>query len=296
MDILQKQFLINLINIKDMSNTESNKKVINKTKNIVSATILIMSVNEDVHNTNMVRERTIETALNLLDTAQKIRTLTPVYKSQFLIESKNQIDTLLDYLHIGYSVGAVSRMNVDILAKELHALFDIINSATNITVMQNDGAHIEIPDSFFNDLLVDPQENKKVENKISEPKTEVAKTENYNQNHSQNISQKDNLKGHSIANMSDRKPAQITTHSSNIQKPKSYISNTDKRQNRKDLILNFITERRIDGQTDGVMIKDILTKIKDISEKTLQRELSALVAKGVLKKIGDKRWSRYMIK
>lgn len=276
-----------------MSNTESNKKVINKTKNIVSATILIMSVNEDVHNTNMVRERTIETALNLLDTAQKIRTLTPVYKSQFLIESKNQIDTLLDYLHIGYSVGAVSRMNVDILAKELHALFDIINTATNITVMQNNGAHIEIPDSFFNDMLTEPQvENTKTENKITEPKN----TQNQNQTNGQNINHKDNSKGHNLVKMSDRKPIQKTPIAGNIQKPKIYISNNDKRQNRKDLILNFITEKRIDGQNDGVMIKDILTKIKDISEKTLQRELSALVAKGVLKKIGDKRWSRYSIK
>lgn len=271
-----------------MSNNESSKKVINKTKNIVSATILIMSVNEDIRNTNMVRERTIETALDLLDTAQKIRTLTPVYKSQFLIEAKNQIDTLLDYLHIGYSVGAVSRMNVDILAKELHTLFDVINSATNITVMQNDGAHIEIPDSFFNDLLTEPQENKTVENKPTENKAINAQ--------STTNSIKDNQKGHNIANMSDRKITPTKTHLPNIQKPKTYISNTDKRQNRKELILNFITERRIDGQTDGVMIKDILTKIKDISEKTLQRELSALVAKGVLKKIGDKRWSRYMIK
>jgi hypothetical protein len=271
-----------------MSNTESNKKVINKTKNIVSATILIMSVNEDVHNTNMVRERTIETALNLLDTAQKIRTLTPVYKSQFLIESKNQIDTLLDYLHIGYSVGAVSRMNVDILAKELHALFDTINTATNITVMQNDGAHIEIPDSFFSDMLTESSENKIAENKPLESKIFT--------NQSSSIINKDIYKGHQNSTLSDTKNPPKKDNILKTNKPKVYISNTDKRQNRKDLILNFITEKRIDGQTDGVMIKDIMGKIKDISEKTLQRELSALVAKGVLKKIGDKRWSRYMIK
>ena len=124
MDILNNNYNIFVNILKDMSNTESSKKVINKTKNIVSATILIMSVNEDVRNTNLVRERTIETALNLLDTAQRIRTLTPVYKSQFIVDTKNQVDTLLDYLQIGYSVGAISRMNVDILAKELHALVD----------------------------------------------------------------------------------------------------------------------------------------------------------------------------
>ena len=74
----------------------------------------------------------------------------------------------------------------------------------------------------------------------------------------------------------------------NTNQPKFYISNTDKRQNRKDVILGFITEKRLEGNSEGVMLKDILFKLK--------RELSALVAKGVLKKIGEKRWSRYAIK
>lgn len=283
MDILNNNYNIFVNILKDMSNTESSKKVINKTKNIVSATILIMSVNEDVRNTNLVRERTIETALNLLDTAQRIRTLTPVYKSQFIVDTKNQVDTLLDYLQIGYSVGAISRMNVDILAKELHALVDAVTIATNITLMQNDGAHIEIPDSFFNDMLANgadqpkneqQQQNQNIESKTGSPdQSQVNKVKP-----SQNLSDKNVL------------------NKTNTNQPKFYISNTDKRQNRKEVILGFITEKRLEGNSEGVMLKDILFKLKDISEKTLQRELSALVAKGVLKKIGEKRWSRYAIK
>lgn len=274
-----------------MSNTESRKKVINKTKNIVSATILIMSVNNEPHNESLVRERTIETALNLLDNVQRIRTLTPVYKSQFVTDTKNQIDALLDYIQVGYSVGAISRMNVDILAKELHLLVDLVTIATNITSMQNDGAHIEIPDSFFEDMLNGaPTLNQ-------EPVSNIPK-----------ISSSNNLT--SEQNVLDKNPAQNTPvfkkdikdeqknvlNNQKFKQSKTYISNNDKRQNRKELILNFITQKRIEGNNEGVMIKDILSKIKDISEKTLQRELSALVAKGVLKKIGDKRWSRYLLK
>ena len=44
------------------------------------------------------------------------------------------------------------------------------------------------------------------------------------------------------------------------------------------------------------MIKDIVMSITGCSEKTIQRELSALVAQGVLKKIGEKRWSRYELR
>ena len=58
--------------------------------------------------------------------------------------------------------------------------------------------------------------------------------------------------------------------------------------------------------TEGASITDIKNKIKEISspdssliscsEKTLQRELVAMVTDDVLKKVGTKRWSKYSIK
>ena len=42
-------------------------------------------------------------------------------------------------------------------------------------------------------------------------------------------------------------------------------------------------------------IKDVVSILKDISEKTVQRELLALVKEGVLKKEGEKRWSTYRV-
>lgn len=40
-------------------------------------------------------------------------------------------------------------------------------------------------------------------------------------------------------------------------------------------------------------IKDISLVVRDVSEKTIQRELSALVSEGVVKKQGDRRWTTY---
>lgn len=253
-----------------MSNTESRQNFINKTKNIVSATILIMSVNDDAKNANSVRERTIDTALNLLDDVSRIRTLTPVYKNQFITDIHNQIDSLLDYLHVAYSVGVVSRMNVDILAKELRSLNEFLSTATNATFLGDQGINIELPEDFF---TLEDRESLLAKNK--DQKTSI-KDNNPVQNKMSLI----------------KKPAQNV-----LNKPqKTYVSNNEKRRNRKDLIVKFITEKRIAGNTDGVMVKDMVGHIKDVSEKTLQRELSVLVAKGVLKKIGDKRWSRYVLK
>lgn len=53
---------------------------------------------------------------------------------------------------------------------------------------------------------------------------------------------------------------------------------------------------RIIGQKGRVSIKDISSEIKDYSEKTIQRELLALVEEGVLIKEGERRWSSYSLR
>lgn len=45
-----------------------------------------------------------------------------------------------------------------------------------------------------------------------------------------------------------------------------------------------------------VSIKDIASRIKGCSEKTIQRELNALLYDNIIERIGEKRWSRYVLK
>lgn len=63
------------------------------------------------------------------------------------------------------------------------------------------------------------------------------------------------------------------------------ISDTGRREG----ILGIVRERGV------VSIKDISDTIKDCSEKTLQRELIDLIKDGLVKKEGERRWSRYSI-
>jgi len=58
---------------------------------------------------------------------------------------------------------------------------------------------------------------------------------------------------------------------------------------RQQVILDIIKEI---GESS---IKDISDNIKDCSEKTIQRELNTLIYDGVLKKIGERRWSKYVL-
>lgn len=59
---------------------------------------------------------------------------------------------------------------------------------------------------------------------------------------------------------------------------------------RREAILNLIKDRH------RVTVKDAQEIIAGVSSKTLQRELLAMVAEGVLKKEGERRWSAYMLR
>jgi len=58
---------------------------------------------------------------------------------------------------------------------------------------------------------------------------------------------------------------------------------------RRNIILDLAKEK------GSINVKDVSVMIPDLSEKTIQRELIALVKENVLKKEGEKRWSRYSL-
>jgi hypothetical protein len=62
---------------------------------------------------------------------------------------------------------------------------------------------------------------------------------------------------------------------------------------RRETVLRAIKDR---GENAELSIKDIVGYFTDCGEKTVQRELITLVDQGILKKTGDRRWSRYSFK
>lgn len=63
-----------------------------------------------------------------------------------------------------------------------------------------------------------------------------------------------------------------------------------KKSSRRDEILALLI-KGVD-----VSIKDISARIRGCSEKTIQRELNNLLRDGLVERIGEKRWSRYVLK
>jgi len=64
----------------------------------------------------------------------------------------------------------------------------------------------------------------------------------------------------------------------------------DKKDNRQTKIISLLRTQ------PNLTIKDFVKVIHDCSEKTIQRELIALMEKGIVKKEGERRWSTYSLK
>lgn len=91
--------------------------------------------------------------------------------------------------------------------------------------------------------------------------------------------------------LSKTKSASYKPQLSETSTPHAQNNNEMKQENknkRQDQILSFINGRK------SAVIKDISTLFPDVSEKTIQRELGALVDTGRITKRGSKRWSIYM--
>ena len=70
---------------------------------------------------------------------------------------------------------------------------------------------------------------------------------------------------------------------------KRHIKDTGQIKDRRETILSVIKDKR------KASIKDISTLIRGVSEKTIQRELSALIDEGTVLKHGERRWSTYSL-
>ncbi|MBX4181258.1 hypothetical protein KW807_00140 [Candidatus Parcubacteria bacterium] len=62
-----------------------------------------------------------------------------------------------------------------------------------------------------------------------------------------------------------------------------------KKNSRQSIIIGLLKRKK------EIMIKDVSPLISGCSEKTIQRELLAMVQAGILLKTGEKRWSRYSL-
>lgn len=168
----------------------------------------------------------------------------------------------LSFLEVSFLGGIISEMNYNILKYEFESLIQTAEAG------EKDGGtkSVVFPNNFF---AVAPVVQSQT---LTTQKVQV--TENTPTNFP---------KGQNIVSdrLSIKKSVETVRPSELKQKDKT---------NRQDIIIGLLKKNNELG------IKDFVSSIKDCGEKTIQRELVYLVAKGLIKKEGEKRWSRYSLK
>ncbi|MGI9118010.1 MAG: hypothetical protein ACR2IQ_00470 [Minisyncoccia bacterium] len=245
-----------------------------KTKNIVTA---IYMVTEYIKVNDPIRNELRTSSISILKDVNYIRHLSNIDHKTLLNDVHEKFSLVTDLVHIARDIGFVSRMNATILDTEITLLQKYIQSYIHQTTIEDNLlSSIRFPDQLFADHLPNPTTNNKSQGFLQNSVSTNFYKNKQNVFHKQtNIAIKDN-QGHLVKSV--------------------YTSNHEKHTDRKARIMDMVRGRKnsVTGES-SVMIKDITHAFPDISEKTIQRELADLVATGVLKKIGEKRWSKYTI-
>jgi hypothetical protein len=189
--------------------------------------------------------------------------------------SLTHIYEILSFIEIAYTIGFISEMNTNILKKEFLILVSDLKSSQS-------------KDKHFTFTLDEKMFN------VPKLASDIDNDSNIDFNGKSFI--KDNADKRTAFNSMSF--INNKSHLQNIQPKKtaSYVTNVADRQDRSNKILALIKDLPI-GQAGKkeVSIKDIAIAFSDCSEKTIQREINALVSKGQIKKTGAKRWSRYAV-
>ncbi len=181
---------------------------------------------------------------------------------------------IIGFLFIAFSVNFVSEMNYSILKKEYELLAEKLEFSDELRTIRRNTRPLT------NDFFTADEEGFSL---FSDAGTGNKNKDIYKGQ--DNIKDKEN----DIPSFIKKEQKfSIKTLKDNGYKKKDIFS-TDLKNERKDNILKIIRKK------GDVTIKDISSVISGCSEKTIQRELLVLVSLGVLKKEGEKRWSKYSL-
>jgi hypothetical protein len=166
------------------------------------------------------------------------------------------ISEIVALLEVGHSSGYFSPMNHEVLSREYRSIGSIISERRH----EIDTKKVSLPKEFF---------------EVPLPLPEATKTQRQSSPLSLSSLQGSVYQGQNRAAKSD------------YPRPETQGQTTIRHSGRRETIITLLKKRPF------VTVKDVSEVIGNCSEKTIQRELLLLVGQGVLKKEGERRWSKY---
>lgn len=256
-----------------------------KCERLATAEYLVTSFLSD---TEPLKARLRVLSLDLVRDASLLRFGTVAHELGAFETLRANISETLSLLELAFINGLVSEMNFSILKREYVHLRDAIEVKKVSRESRSDTA---LGDNFFEHEQA-TLSSRGMASSISSQKMPFVNRENVNTT----PTSIGHIKGQSEAKhtqMSDRKivpPAPVVSavkkqFTAPTSSPNARIDVA--REARHARILKLVKDKR------EVAIKDIVEHFPELSEKTIQRELLSFIESGVLKKTGNRRWSRY---
>lgn len=215
----------------------------------------------------------------------------------------NKINEILSFLDIASAVQMISEMNSSILKKEF---VDLKNAVSDLTTKEKSWLEefVSVPSQNNNDSLEENHFNRfpKIE-KTKTFETIPAIIPNINSFKNTKTANIGLQKGSTLMKaLSEKIPAMSVKRNGVLKDSHAIVSGDfdELKSKRREEIVSIIKQKNQTHPEDGgATIKDIKTSafgvLKSCGEKTLQRELIAMVKDGVLNKVGEKRWSKYFL-
>lgn len=195
---------------------------------------------------------------------------------------------LLSLLDVAFVAGVISEMNFKLLKQELENLLEVLNTrGLSSKILPERTASIDI--NYFSipkeQLVSNNQDTVTKSFSAVYPQKPVEghnfETDRLNENRQRNKGSKGQKKiqRNSIKDKINSVPRQ------DVYQADSGIGGSE----RERLIIDLLKTK------SNLNVRDFTEVIKGYSDKTIQRELLRLVSLGVLKKVGERRWSRYSL-
>jgi hypothetical protein len=173
-------------------------------------------------------------------------------------------------LEVGQTTGSLSKMNTDTLSDDIILFVDFLN-----TIDWHHGRRFA-DEAYFGG---------------SAPR-DVFSPEPFSQRQESFVRHQRDTQSATSTTQQQRSDVYTTStqkDSEQKQRPQYKERIQEIQKDRRATILGLVQKK------DRITVKDVANVIKDCSEKTIQRELLALVKQGVLKKEGERRWSTYSL-
>ena len=251
---------VDVSSVKSLQNNSFYNHSNKKTEKLVTA---LYMVTDCMETDDALKGKLRLLGVELLSNMHNILTANPLGKNVHIESSLARVNEIISFIEIAYTIGYISEMNTSILKREFIKLTKDLDS------YQSKDKHF----TFTLDEKMFIEEN----NNVDSSEAVINKDISIGQ-----ISKRTPLN-----NLSFRKDNNASPILSPIKKVTTFGLPSLGKEERSHKILALIKDKK------DISIKDISTAFTDCSEKTIQRELATLVSKGQIKKIGEKRWSRY---